>query len=651
MKIIISIYLMLFLLAPALAQEPKYAGYEWDNIPFSSYNLKQYGEENIIILASKYCAEYFYGNMTKDLEMFITVHNKYLVLKEQALDEVCKFSISLPDDGSIVELNARFITKNGKVTEILKDKIETVEDEKGVNNFKIFDIEEVSAPGIVEYYYIIRRPFIIQDSYYCQWQMPACNVSFELYSPKNLQFLFKTYNDTPPVEVSYSEDSTMLYNHLFLESVPSLQQEQMALNKANYKRITYSLAYNYDLGTMPIRTLENAATYFYEAFLALDKKNTKLLSNALKKIPLKNLTEEKKIHKIEVWVKNHVNFVNTSDERAGNLEFILKNNMANNNGFSRLLSGLYKVAGIPFEFVISCDKNDYYFDSDFDAWNYLEDALLYFPNINKYLKPDVFEYRLGYFPTKYQNNYGLFLKTNRLGGKESLRKTVRYIEPVPLLANMDTMYIKAFVSESGDQVNCQVKRMIYGDNAAILQANYDLVDEDAKKTIQEVFVKFGDNAVVEKCIVKNTNQEDVLIKPFHFEAEVNTDLINIANERYVVYIGEFIGNRMELYSDKQRRQPVDLKGLHGYYRDIEFTIPDGFHCDDISALNMDVTLDDGTGISARFTSKAEIVNNILKIVIVEFYDKMEYPVEMYDAFKAVTNAAADFTKVTVAMEK
>jgi hypothetical protein len=66
---------------------------------------------------------------------------------------------------------------------------------------------------------------------------------------------------------------------------------------------------------------------------------------------------------------------------------------------------------------------------------------------------------------------------------------------------------------------------------------------------------------------------------------------------------------------------------------------------------MDVTLDDGTGISARFTSKAEIVNDVIKIVIVEYYNKMEYPVEWYDAYKAVINAAADFNKVTVVLEK
>jgi hypothetical protein len=309
------------------------------------------------------------------------------------------------------------------------------------------------------------------------------------------------------------------------------------------------------------------------------------------------------------------------------------------------------VANIPFEFVITCDKTENYFDPDMNTWNYLESALLYFPHIKKYIKPDEFEYRLGYFPREYQNNYGLFLRTIRLGDIESFKQSVRLIEPTPLSANMDTTFVKAAISKKGDQVFYQIDKKIYGDNATFYHAYYDLVNEEAKKTIQDFYVKFGDNAVVDKCIVKNTAQKDVLLKPFHFIAEAHTDLVSMANDKYIVSIGELIGPQLELYSDKPRRQPIDVQSLHGYYREIEFIIPDGYRCNDISALNMDFFLDDGTGVSARFTSKAEIVNNVIKVEIDEYYDKIEYPVQLYDAYKAVINAAADFNKVTVVLER
>jgi len=225
------------------------------------------------------------------------------------------------------------------------------------------------------------------------------------------------------------------------------------------------------------------------------------------------------------------------------------------------------------------------------------------------------------------------------------------IEPVPLKNNMDTMYVKASISNDGNQVNYHLIRLMRGDISANFQAYYDQVNDEAKKEIQEIFVKFGDNAVVDNCIVKNTAQAEVLVKPFHLEAEVHTDAVNMANDKYIVNIGLLIGRQAELYNDKERQQAVDAQSLHGYYRTIEFTIPDGYRCADISPLNMDVSLDDGTGISARFTSKAEIIGNVIKVENIEYYDKIEYPVELYDAFKAVINAAADFNKVSIVLEK
>jgi hypothetical protein len=651
MKKICGFSLLMLLAGWTFGQDLKYADFKWDTIPFSSYNLEQYGEENTIILASKYCIEYMHNPKTKNLEMYITVHKKYLVLTDKALGDVNKISITLSEESAIVDMNARFITQDGKVTEVSKDRIKTIDNGENSKNNKLFAIEGASVPGIVEYYYIIKRPYFIHNSYYCQWQVPAYNVSFELFCPKSFRFLFKTYNDTPPVNEEFIEDSTKLCYSLFLDSVPAMAKEPMALNYANFKRIVYSFSYNYNYQITRIRTLDDAAQYLYNSYMELDKKETKLMASTLKKIPLKNLNEEAKIRQIELWAKTNINYIKTSDSRAQNLEFILKNNIANSIGFTRLLIGLYKVADIPFEFVLSCDKTEYKFDPDFNAWNYLEDALLYFPDVKKYIKPDEFGCRLGHIPKKYQSNHGLFLKIVRMGGIESFKQSIRLIDPVPLKNNMDTMYVKASISNDGNQINYHLTRLMYGDISANFQAYYDLVNDDSKEEIREIFVKFGDNAIVDNCTVKNTAQEDVLVKPFHLEADVHSDAVNMANDKYIVNIGELIGRQTELYSDKKRQQAVDAQSLHGYYRIIEFTIPDGYHCEDISPLIMDVTLDDGTGISARFTSKAEIINNVIKVENVEFYDKMEYPVELYDAFKAVINAAADFNKASIVLEK
>lgn len=641
-----------FVLCVALTygQNLKYADFKWDEIPFSSYNLEQYGEEDIIILAADNCSEYMYSSTSQELELFISVHKKFMALSDKALKEVNTISIPLVEGASIIELNARCITQDGKITEVSKNRIKTIDNGENSKNEKVFAIEGASVPGIIEYYYIVKRPVIIESNYFCQWQVPAYNVSFELYCPKNLRFMFKTYNDMPAITETFVQDSTVIAYSVFLDSVPAMPKERWALKNANYKRIAYSLAYNYANKITRLRTLDNAAQFFYETYMEFNSKDSKLLNAALKKISMKNLNEEEKIRKIELWAKTNIHHVTTSDPRAKNLEFILKNNIANNGGFTRLLIGLYKTANIPFEFVLTCDKNNYRFDPDFNAWNYLEEAVLYFPNVKKYLKPDEYFCRLGYIPNEFQNNYGLFLKIVRLGEVESFKQSIRFIEPMPLKSNMDTMYIKAAVAEDGGRINYHITRLMLG-NALYYQSYYDLQNEETKKYIQEIFVLFGDNAEIDKCTVKNTAQEDVGVKPFYFDAEVHADLVNVANDKYIVKIGELIGEQSELYNEGKRRQPVDVTYLHGYYRLIEFAIPEGYRCEDISALNMDITLDDGTGISARFTSYARIENGVIIVEIGEFYNQMEYPVALFDGYKAVINAAADFNKVSIVLER
>jgi hypothetical protein len=59
---------------------------------------------------------------------------------------------------------------------------------------------------------------------------------------------------------------------------------------------------------------------------------------------------------------------------------------------------------------------------------------------------------------------------------------------------------------------------------------------------------------------------------------------------------------------------------------------------------------DGKEVIA-FKSTYTYENNILKISNVEYYNVMNLPLEQYEAFKNVVNAAADFNKIVLVLEK
>src|SRR5690606_25797950 len=79
-------------------------------------------------------------------------------------------------------------------------------------------------------------------------------------------------------------------------------------------------------------------------------------------------------------------------------------------GVLRTMVNCYKQLGITHEIVLTSDRNSLYFIDTFDSYVFLQEYLLYFPTVEKYLIPTEQFYRLGLIPHNYIYNKGLFLK-------------------------------------------------------------------------------------------------------------------------------------------------------------------------------------------------------------------------------------------------
>ncbi len=71
--------------------------------------------------------------------------------------------------------------------------------------------------------------------------------------------------------------------------------------------------------------------------------------------------------------------------------------------------------------------------------------------------------------------------------------------------------------------------------------------------------------------------------------------------------------------------------------------------DDI-VIDKKVIEKDGT-VSTQFVSYYTQEGQTVTIISDEYYDKISYPIEQYEIFKEVVNAAADFNKVIFVLEK
>jgi hypothetical protein len=141
-------------------------------------------------------------------------------------------------------------------------------------------------------------------------------------------------------------------------------------------------------------------------------------------------------------------------------------------------------------------------------------------------------------------------------------------------------------------------------------------------------------------------------KPFIVNATVrSTQLFDKAGTKYLVKVGELIGRQEEMYETKKRHNKITLQYPHALVREIELTIPEGYKINNLEDLNINETYKEGDVLTMGFVSRYEVSGNTLKIKIQEDYRNIAYPLDQYEAFKKVINAAADFNKVVLILDK
>ena len=124
-----------------------------------------------------------------------------------------------------------------------------------------------------------------------------------------------------------------------------------------------------------------------------------------------------------------------------------------------------------------------------------------------------------------------------------------------------------------------------------------------------------------------------------------------AGNKILVKIGEIIGPQVEMYQEKPRQFPMEIPYPHVLERTIEFKIPEEFQIKNLDELNITHVYPDATNQTMGFVSSYKLEGNLLKIHISEDYRQVYYPVAQYQEFRKIINAAADFNKIVLLLEK
>ena len=561
-----------------------------------------------------------------------------------------KIVLPVLSSNDLIYLKARTISANGVVKEIGKEAVKDIE-ERG-RSFKILAVEGLEVGGELEYIASYRRNASLFGSEILQTELPVQSAKLFIVSPEYLQFEAKVYNAKSDSKIDTTAGIRILT--VEVKDIQPVNSEKYSNTRANLVRADYKLSYNTSRGGERLYTWQEAASTFYNYLSNGQKESEKDIKAFIIKQKIKGITPDATIRNTENYIKTSIAVNEDVEPEAA--AAVLKKKFGSKASIMRLYSAILTATNIPFEIVIGNSRAKLKFDKDFDCWSSLDDYLLYFPATKKYLDPVAPEYRYGLIEQSFEGNNALFIKTFKENNETKATGEVRFIPFSGTDQNHDDLAVDMTFSPTLDQIQGRVTRNMAGQMAAQVRPYYYLIkSEDDRKKITTEFMKgtLKQDATYQNVVIKNTNiSTEEGTKPFIISADVVLkSVIERAGKKFLFKVGELIGPQVEMYNERPRQYEIDMGNSHSYHRLLKIKIPAGYKISGgLDGLNFKIT-DGQTTPDMGFVASYKLENDVLTVTIDEFYKKTQLPVEIYPVFQKVINAAADFNKVTLVLEK
>lgn len=646
MRILFSVAL-LFITALVNAQS-SYNKFHWADVPALHDVDKKYADEAAVYITDERVDEYCIEK--EGLLMYRTVHRIVHINNDKGIESFNRIYLPFDEGIEMMDVKARTILPGGKIVEMDKNNIKDLKEEN--NQYKIFALEGLTKGCEVEYYFTLKKnPFLFGREVLGS-RIPAMNVHFELVAPEHLIFETKSYNDLPPSKESIKNEKRYLI--LDDNKLDGADEEKYSMYQAGLKRVEYKLSYNKAKNAQErLFTWSEFAKKAYQIYTDIDDKDYKKI-NALLEIINPKGSEADKIVAIENYMKkNFITREDIPDDDAADLGKVIKNKLCSQKAMLKLYAGLLTSAHINFQLVFTGDREDYVVDKDFENWNNAKNVLLFFPSTRKYMAPTEVEYRYPWIPPTWAATNGIFCIGTTIG---NFTTAVAEIKPVPM-EDVDHVFVNMDVALKLDKDESLVLdvKQLYGGYAAV---NYKMpfvfLPADQQDKVLKDMVKFGTNSenILSHSFENKELEQPDPYKPFVINASVkSTSLTENAGNKLIVKIGEVIGEQSEMYDAKPRVSGIDLYYPHSLIRNIRFTIPDGYSIKNLSDLNINEVYKENDKETMGFSSSYSVQGNVLTITIREMYNLVSYPKTLYESFKKVINASADFNKVVLVLEK
>lgn len=651
MKTLLSLVLILSLFCSTVIAQPYFKNYDWEVQP--NYDIEQFTNEHMTSVSENLITEFFFEEDA--LVEYYLEHKAYFLNSDDSIEDFNKIYLPFSSDSQLEITKARVINKDGKIINLDASKILTAKDDETERVYKYFAFEGIEKGSIIEYFYVVKQsPNYRGKLVRLQSDYLRNNLSFMIYAPKNLIFKFKSFNGLPEVVKDTLATEKNLWR-LDALNIPKLELEEFVAYNADKMAISYALDENTASNTKGITSYATVAQNVYNFYNeSLSKKTLSTLNKFMKDLRLdKNADLDQQIRRLENHLKTTIYVADISNDKLSDLDEILANKVASNTGVIKLYCAILNALDINFQIVFTTERNEMRFDKTFEANNFLQEVLLYFPKTDNYLSPNDNSSRYGFPPAYTTDNYGLFVKEVIVGDFKSAIAKVNYINPVPAQQTKDVIEIEVnFNPDDFSEVDITLKESLHGYYAMSLHPYMNLIPDEDKSNILKSFAqRIDENAVILSSSFENEDPNLFGVQPLIFNATLKSlDYIEKAGNKYLFKVGNLIGQQIEMYQEKERILPVENEFQREYERSITINLPDNFKIANPDDINIQYAYDVEGSNTLNFHSFYELDGNVLTITANEHYRINRIPKEDYEKYRTVINSAADFNKIVLVLE-
>ncbi len=626
--------------------------YDWDEALYEKVTVDD--STDLYIILDKEVFNFYYND--NSLEEEYLYHRKLFVNSDDAIEGLNKIYIAQSKD-DLIQFKARSISPAGKIIEITEDKILKGVDEDSEREYVYFAMEGLEVGSQVEYFYIKKiEPGLNGVSREVQGYFPIKRSEIDVITPWNLVMASKTYN----LKQNFETDTTLEeQNRIYFraDSIEPMEDEPNSFRDAHLGWLVFKLDQNLYTGKKNIvaysHIAQNVVNNINGELSRKDEKTLEKIEKAIAKFEPE--IEVSKARKIENYLKSNFQFVDVGNPVLSEIASINENKAFNQLGGLRLYTRLFKRAGIDYKIVYTSDRSELPFDPDFESNMFLDAMLIYVVEDDDYMDITDPLSRLGYVSDQYTSNHGLFIEEMQLNDNVVGVSTTEFIPAKGADFTIDSMEINVLFADDLFDNNLDIKRVLSGYTAAFYQPLLSFIrDEDSKKEFRESLLKYiNSEAEVADLTIDNGNGNMLGVKPLVARGKLESaSFVEKAGNNYLFKVGTLIGPQVEMYADEGERK-LDVESDHArtYIRKIVFSVPEGYEVSGLEDLKMDVKLMYKEEVSSRFESDYSVDGDIVTVSILEYYNEVHYPKEIFEEYREVINAAADFNKKTLLLKK